>query len=105
MLTERRQPAIRRRYLQTVNLLSEDAICKLLTCCQAAKLLLEDAICSCQIVDGRWCLQVVRLLSESVVCKLLLEDAFCKLSVVTGKMLTCYRKVLYAAGKDVVFRC
>ena len=42
-------------------------------------------------------MQVVRLLSESAVCKLLLEDAFCKLLVVTG--------MLYATGKDVVFRC
>jgi len=83
MLTERRQPAIRRRYLQTVNLLSEDAICKLLTCCQAAKLLLEDAICSCQVVDGRCCLQVLKF------CKLL--SASCQLA--TGKMSTCYRKV------------
>jgi len=56
-----------------------------------------NLLSSCQVTTGECCMQVVRLLSESAVCKLQLEDAFCKLSVVTG--------MLYATGKDVVFRC
>jgi len=103
--------------LQVVNLLSSCQVTtgKMSTC------YLKIQSASCQVATGECCTQVVRLLSESAVCKLLLEDAilqvinlllercqpeavnllsedaFCKLSVVTG--------MLYATGKDVVFRC
>jgi len=78
MLTERRQPAI-------VNLLSEDAICKLLTCCMLQE---KMSSASCQV------LQVVNLLLER--CQPAIGR--CDLQVV--KLLT-----EDAVGKDVVFRC
>jgi len=98
-----------------VNLLSERCdlqvvkFCKLSSCYQAVRLLPES--CYLQAVIGRCLLQAVSLLLERC------QPAIGKMQpassrVATGKLLTAIRRrylqavnLLYAVGKDVVFRC